>query len=161
MDLNNLIDRNYALQTKDLSGTSRSTRYVLHIGDMKVGVLYDFNPEIADYIFKLIKEDLKKKKQEKDQEAIAYPKSGQAWSIIDTNRLVTFWCSKIDSKQIEKSLGRPWSEITLKAFETLGKETALFARNQLLKRVDQKEEYLLGREVEEFAKLVAQLCKLI
>ena len=161
MDLNNLIDRNYALQTKDLSGTSRSTRYVLHIGDMKVGVLYDFNPEIADYIFKLIKEDLRKKKQEKNQEAIAYPKSGQVWSIIDINRLVTFWCSKIDSKQIEKSLGRPWSEITLKAFETLGKETALFARNQLLKRVDQKEEYLLGREVEEFAKLVAQLCKLI
>ena len=161
MDLNTLIKRQYALHLIDRSDKSSTTRYVLNTGLEKVGVLFDFNPEIADYIFRLIKEDLRKKKQEKDQEAIAYPKSGQVWSTIDTHRLVTFWCSKIDSKQIEKSLGRPWSEITLKAFETLGKETALFARNQLLKRVDQKEEYLLGREVEEFAKLVAQLCKLI
>ena len=161
MDLNNLIDRNYALQTKDLSGTSRSTRYVLHIGDMKVGVLYDFNPEIADYIFKLIKEDLRKKKQEKDQEAIAYPKSGQAWSIIDINRLITFWCAKMDSKQMERSLGRPWSEIIMEVFKTLGKETALFARKSTIEKSESKEEYLLNKEIEEFARLMRQLYSLI
>ena len=161
MDLNTLIERQYALQCTDQSVSSSSTRYVLNIGLEKVGVLFDFNPEIVDYIFKLIKEDLRKKKQEKDQEVIAYPKSGQAWSIIDTNRLVVFWCTKVDSKQIEKSLGRPWSEIILKAFETLGKETALFARDQLRKRVGQKEESPLNREIEEFAKLLGKLYSMI
>ena len=116
MDLNTLIERQYALQCTDQSVSSSSTRYVLNTRLEKVGVLFDFNPEIADYIFKLIKEDLKKKKQEKDLKVKEekYPNKGQLWNVKDLVQLVELWCSGSTSEKMEGLLKRPWYEISAK-----------------------------------------------
>jgi hypothetical protein len=152
MDLNTLIERQYALQLTDRSVSSSSTRYILNIGLEKVGVLFDFNPEIADYIFKLIKEDLRKKKQEKDLKVKEekYPNKGQLWNVKDLVQLVELWCSGSTSEKMEGLLKRPWYEISAKVQELLGREIALFARSYPKKSTS-------GQEVEELLTALAQL----